>query len=130
MKILLQIPLLTIILVIFNIVLFNDPNAFRPDAGAVFELGLPSGGVWMATVSDLIVIGGVLLLYLELFKSTRTGVGAIIEHVFSLIIFVVFLVEFLIVPGAANSTCVILMLIALLGSPPQSTSDFTSTAVP
>ena len=57
---------------------------------------------------------GVLLLYIELFKATRTSVGAIVEHILSLFVFVIFLVEFIVVPGAASSTCVILMLLCLL----------------
>ena len=55
-----------------------------------------------------------ILLYLELFKATRTDVSTIIEHDFSLLVFLVFLVQFIVYPPAANSTCVILMLIALL----------------
>ncbi len=65
-------------------------------------------------MSDALIIAGVILLYLELFKATRTSVGAIIEHVFSLLVFLVFLVQFIVYPPAANSTCVILMLLALL----------------
>ncbi|MEM7699207.1 MAG: hypothetical protein AAF236_12470, partial [Verrucomicrobiota bacterium] len=75
---------------------------------------LPSGGVWYATAGDWLVILGVVLLYLELFKATRTSVGAIIEHVLSLFVFIIFLIEFIIYPPAANSTCVVLMLICLL----------------
>ncbi len=114
MRLFLQIPLLVIALIIFNVMIFSDPNSFRPDAGAIFELALPSGGIWFATKSDLIVIGGVLLLYIELFKATRTSVGAIVEHILSLFVFLVFLVEFIVVPGAASSTCVVLMLLCLL----------------
>jgi hypothetical protein len=114
MKLLLQIPLLGIILIVFNVIILNDPLSLRPDAAAVFTLPLPSGIPWEATVSDLLIISGVILLYLELFKATRTDVSTIIEHVFSLLVFLVFLVQFIVYPPAANSTCVILMLIALL----------------
>jgi hypothetical protein len=114
MKILLQLPLLAIILVVFNIVIINDPMALRGDAVPLFALPLPSGVAWMPTVSDLLIIAGVVLLYLELFKATRTSVGAIIEHVLSLLVFLVFLIEFIVYPPAVNSTCVILMLISLL----------------
>lgn len=114
MKFLLQIPLLGVVLVIFNMIMLNDPLSLRPEAGAVFTLPLPSGISWEATMSDILIITGVILLYLELFKATRTSVGAIIEHVFSLLVFLVFLVQFIVYPPAANSTCVILMLLALL----------------
>ena len=114
MKLLLQLPLLATILVIFNVIISNDPMALRGDADALFALPLPSGVQWLPDVSDLLIIAGIVLLYLELFKATRTSVGAIIEHVLSLLVFLIFLIEFIVYPPAANSTCVILMLICLL----------------
>lgn len=114
MKFILQLSLLAIILVVFNVIIINDPMALRGDASPLFALPLPSGVEWLPTVGDLLIIAGVILLYLELFKATRTSVGAIIEHVLSLLVFLVFLIEFIVFAPAANSTCVILMLIALL----------------
>lgn len=114
MKLFLQLPLLAIILVIFNAIILNDPQSLHAGADPVFTLPLPSNASWQPNVSDLLVIGGVMLLYLELFKATRTSVGAIIEHVLSLLVFLVFLIQFIVYPPAANSTCVILMLISLL----------------
>lgn len=114
MKLFLQLPLLAIILVVFNVIIINDPMALRGDADPLFALPLPSGVSWLPDVSDLLIISGVALLYLELFKATRTSVGAIVEHVLSLLVFLIFLIEFIVFPPAANSTCVILMLICLL----------------
>ena len=114
MKFILQLPLLAIILVIFNVIIINDPMALRGDASPIFAIPLPSGVEWLPTVSDLLIIGGVILLYLELFKATRTSVGAIIEHALSLLVFLIFLIKFIVFTPTANSTCVILMLIALL----------------
>lgn len=114
MRLILQIPLLAIILIVFNLVIFSSPLALGANANPLFALTLPTGTQWLPTVSDLLVIGGVILLYLELFKATRTSVSAIFEHVLSLFVFLVFLIEFIVVPAAGNSTCVILMLLALL----------------
>ncbi len=114
MKLALQLPLLGIILVIFNAIILNDPMALRSDASPLFSLPLPSGAEWLPGPSDLLIIGGVVLLYLELFKATRTSVGAIVEHILSLVVFLIFLIEFIVFAPAANSTCVILMLLALL----------------
>jgi len=114
MRLILQIPLLAIILIVFNIVIFGSPLALGANASPLFALTLPTGTQWLPTVSDLLIIGGVILLYLELFKATRTSVSAIFEHVLSLFVFLVFLIEFIVVPAAGNSTCVILMLLALL----------------
>lgn len=114
MRYLLQIPLLAIVLVIFNAIMLNDPLSLRADAAPVFALPLPSDVSWTPNPSDLLIIAGVILLYLELFKATRTSVGAIVEHVLSLFVFLVFLIEFIVFAPAANSTCVILMLLSLL----------------
>ncbi len=114
MKLFLQLPLLAIVLVIFNVIMLNDPLSLRADADPVFSLPLPSDVSWTPNPSDLLIIAGVILLYLELFKATRTSVGAIVEHVLSLLVFLVFLIEFIVYAPAANSTCVILMLLSLL----------------
>ena len=114
MRLLLRIPLLFIMLIIFNVIIFTKPGSLDPEAVPIFSPSLPSGGVWHATKGDFLVIGGVILLFLEIIKSTRISIGTIIEHVLSLFVFVIFLVEFIILPAATNSTCVILMLICLL----------------
>lgn len=114
MKLLLQIPLLVIVLCLFNGIIFTAPEALGPNATPWLTLPLPSGVTWTASAAEMLVVLGIILLYLELFKATRTSISAIIEHVFSLFVFLVFLIEFIVVPGAGNSTCVMLMLLALL----------------
>ena len=47
-------------------------------------------------------------------KATRTGVVALTDHIFSMVVFVVYLVEFLVVREAATSVFFILMAIALI----------------
>jgi sorbitol-specific phosphotransferase system component IIBC len=52
-----------------------------------------------------------LSIILVIFKATRTSVGASIEHVLPLLVFLIFPIKFIVYPPAANCTCVILMLI-------------------
>ncbi|MDC0311695.1 hypothetical protein OAM04_00575 [bacterium] len=110
----LRIPLLILVLVAFNVVIFSTSGILSPMADPVFSLTLPSTDIWNISAHDLLVIGGVLLIYLEIFKATRTSVGSIVEHVLSLFVFLAFLIEFIVVKNAGNSTCMILMLICLL----------------
>jgi hypothetical protein len=114
MKIFLKIPFLFLILIIFNGTIISNPVALDPEAVPFFSMPLPSGAFWHATRGDFIVIGGIVLLFLQILKSTRISRGTMIEHVLSLFVFVAFLVEFIVWPAASNSTCVILMLISLL----------------
>ena len=71
----LRIPLLILVLVAFNVVIFSNPGILSPMTDPVFSLTLPSTDTWNISAHDLLVIGGVLLLYLEIFKATRTSVG-------------------------------------------------------
>ena len=114
MRLLLRIPLLLIILGVFNYTIMSDKNALAPEALPIFSLPMPSGGEWHATRADFIVIAGIILLFLEIFKSTRVSMGTVFEHILSLFVFVAFLVEFIVWEAACNSTCVILMLLCLL----------------
>ncbi len=80
----------------------------------LFTVDLMSGATWRPTLSDFILLFAIAVLYIELFKSTRTSVGAIVEHVFSLFVFIVFLVEFLLVPAAGTSTFLLVTLLSLI----------------
>ena len=80
----------------------------------IFHLGLPSGAVWKPTYGDLIVILGIFVLFVELFKSTRTSTTSIIDHILSTFVLVAFLVFWLIYPWAGNSYFMILTLMTFL----------------
>jgi hypothetical protein len=70
--------------------------------------------VWKLTWEDIIVAGSILLLWVEVIKSTRIGVRAIIDHVLSMVLFVAMLVEFLLVKAAGTSTFFLLLIISLV----------------
>ena len=62
-----------------------------------------SGSVWTLNLEDTFLVVTLLLLFVEVLKSTRTGTGSMIEHMASTLVFVAFLVEFLVVPAASTS---------------------------
>lgn len=68
----------------------------------------------MLTVGDLLLAAGLVLLYLEVFKATRTGVASIIDHLLSIGLFIACLLEFLLFPEMATATFLILTLITLI----------------
>lgn len=107
------IPLFIVLLAAYNLaMLFGDINSTL--ATQMYSVELVSGAQWTFTVSDLYIILGVLTLYIEVFKSTRTGVSSVIDHSLSMIVFIIFLVEFLVVQGCGTSTFFILGLMSLL----------------
>lgn len=107
------IPLFAIPLVVYNLMMLTGD--IQPALAAeLFSVHLISGAHWVFTAHDAFVASGVLILYFEIFKSTRTGVSSVLDHTLSTLVFVVFLVEFLTVAGSGTSTFFVLGLMALL----------------
>ncbi|MBN9009422.1 MAG: hypothetical protein J0H63_04555 [Rhizobiales bacterium] len=59
------------------------------------------------------VLVGVVCLFFEILKSTGSTTRIITNHIFSTIIFIVYLIEFLVVGYAAHSVFFLLMILAL-----------------
>ena len=53
-------------------------------------------------------------LAIEILKATRVGKMSIIDHLLSTVVLIIFLVEFLLVPGASTSVFFALMLMTLI----------------
>lgn len=107
------IPLFGVLLVIYNAALLvtDMPGLLGT---VLLTVGLVSGAQWTLNVSELFIALGVLALYVELFKATRTTIHSVIDHTISTLVFVAFLVEFITVSEAGNSTFLILCLMSLL----------------
>ncbi|HYD86996.1 MAG TPA: hypothetical protein VEA80_05955 [Vitreimonas sp.] len=75
---------------------------------------MASGVPWMLTFGDVMVLMALLLLFIELLKSTSTGTAAIFNHALSMLVFIICLVEFLLHPAFATSVFFIIMIMALL----------------
>lgn len=80
----------------------------------VFAVPMTSGATWHITPGHALVAGSLLMLFFELIKSTGIGRAAVMNHAFSLILFVVCLVEFLLFPAFATSVFFLIMVMALL----------------
>jgi hypothetical protein len=105
-------PLLVIPFAIYNIIAFLMPGLGWTDT--VTSVGLVSQAVWSVSAEDLILALAILLLPLEILKATRIGVRSIIDHVLSMVLFVVMLVEFLLVRQAGTSTFFLLLMISVV----------------
>jgi hypothetical protein len=80
----------------------------------MFSVPIVSGATFSLTVSATIILMAVMLLGFEVVKAARIGSGSIADHMLATALFVLFLLEFLLVPEAATSTFAILMAIALV----------------
>ena len=80
----------------------------------IFTIHGMSGDSWSLSPGDLIVVVGLIFLFVEIIKSTRTDAISLINHGIAALTFVLFLLEFLIVKGFMNSTFFILMMMQLI----------------
>jgi hypothetical protein len=111
-----HIPLLVVPWILYNVFAFFLFEEYEGDfrAAAMFRVDLVSGATFELTVGAAIVLLALLLLGIEVVKATRLGSASIADHILATVLFVVFLLEFLLIPQAATSTFVILMGIALV----------------
>jgi hypothetical protein len=105
-------PLLVIPFAIYNMIAFLTPGMNWTDK--VASIHLISGQDWIVTPEDIILSFAILLLCVEVIKATRMGIRGIMDHILSMILFIVMLVEFLLVRQAGTSTFFILMVISLV----------------
>ena len=109
-----HLPLMIVPLILYNLGLTGLLGGDTPWGNVLFSLPMISGGVWSMTLADLMVVIALALLFVEVMKSTRTSNASVVDHLLSILIFVLFLVEFLLVKGAATSLFFVLMTVALV----------------
>ena len=77
-------------------------------------IGLPSGTKWRPTIGQAVILIGVILLYVELFKSTQTHQTSIIDHMLSTFVFIGYFAFFLSKEWAVNEVFFVLMAMSFL----------------
>ncbi len=105
-------PLLLIPFAIYNMIAFLTPGVSWTTP--VTTIHMMSGQDWVLTWEDLLLAFTILLLAVEMLKSTRMGMRSIVDHVLAMALFIAILVEFLLVRQAGTSTFFLLMMIALV----------------
>ena len=69
---------------------------------------------WAVSLGDLLLAASLVVLFVELLKSTTSRKIAIINHSLSMILFIVCLVEFLLAPAFGTSVFFLLTVMVLL----------------
>ena len=113
-------PLMIIPVVVYNILALGGATLStvasmrdRLDTD-VFAVPMASGVTWHITPGHALIAGALFMLFFELLKSTGIGRAAVMNHAFSLILFVGCLVEFLLLPAFATSVFFMIMIMTLL----------------
>lgn len=104
-----QIPMLGIVALIYLLLAFVRAPTVD---GVLFTVGLPSNALWPFMLSDLILVLGLVALYVEVIKATRTTRASVADHVLSLAVFVLCLLGFLLMERLGTSTFFLLMLMS------------------
>ncbi len=106
------IPLLVLAFVLYNaIVLTMGLEALTKE---IFHLRLLSGGEWVFTWGDFILLATLILLFIEIVKSTFTTTSTLIDHALSMVVFVAVGVEFLTIPQAATSIFFLILIATMI----------------
>ncbi|MCU0953626.1 MAG: hypothetical protein MUC37_03205 [Hyphomicrobium sp.] len=105
-------PLTIIPFILYNVFMLTGVDLSTP----LVENGITmiSGGVWKFTWGDLLLLIGVVMLFIEIVKATYTGTASMIDHGLSMLVFIAFLVQFLLVNQAASSVFFLLMMMAMI----------------
>lgn len=116
MGMLTNVPLMIVPFIAYNLVILGlvGVSGGDPWQTGVMTLPMLSGVSWEMDLGDLMVTLGLFLLFFEILKATRVGSDTIIDHLLSTLVFIAYLVEFLLVRGAAHSVFFILMAITFV----------------
>lgn len=107
-----SLPLLVIALVLYNLLRFIV--GVQALESVVLTIGMGSGDDWDISVGDFFIIASLGLLFVELVRATAIGTNSVVNHVLSMVVFVLGLVEFLLLPGFGNSTFFIFLVMTVL----------------
>lgn len=110
-----HVPLMLVPFALYNLGLVGMlGSGGSPWATEIVSIPMMSGGVFSMGWGDLLVLVALLILFVEVLKSTRTSNASVLDHLLSTLVLIAFIVEFLLVREAATSLFFTLMLIALI----------------
>jgi hypothetical protein len=110
------IPLLVFAFILYNLIALalGGGEAAAALERPIFSMTLLSKGVWTFTWGDFILLVTLVLLFVEIVKSTFTTTSTLIDHALSMVVFIAVLIEFLMVPQAATSVFFLILMACLI----------------
>lgn len=120
MRVLSVLPLMSVPVIIYNLLALTGQTltsvgAMRTRLDTDFmSIPMASGVNWSITPGHALLSLALVCLFFELIKSTGTGRAAVMNHAFSLILFICCLVQFLLLPAFATSVFFMIGTMTLL----------------
>ena len=105
-----SIPLLAFVVAAYTALALAAPGWLE---ATLFGLPLLSGVVLWFRGGDLLLVIGLLLLCVEIYRATSSSTAAILNHVLSLVVFIIALIELIIMPQMANMTFFLIVLMTV-----------------
>ncbi|HEX9901782.1 MAG TPA: hypothetical protein VGB72_02850 [Acidobacteriota bacterium] len=113
MKIIKFLPTFLFLLIILNIVFIFGGGTSTGLDSEFFSVNLPSKAIWVFTWGHFFLAIGLICLFIEVMKATRTSTREVYDHILSTLTFIVFLLEFILVKRAGSSVFLLLTLMSL-----------------
>lgn len=114
---LLAFPWLFVSFGLYNVIAFVKGTAGSPEApfsGPVASFEMVSGAVWQISAGDCLVALTLVFLFFEILKATRSATLAVVDHLLSIVLFALCVVEFLVRREAATSVFFIITLVTFI----------------
>ena len=107
-------PLIVVPVLVYNLVALISANAHAALAGTVIDMDMLSGARLVLTWGDLLLVVAIAFLFAEVLKATGTGATAITNHMQSMALFILCLLEFLLLADFATPVFFLMTAIVLL----------------
>ena len=109
-------PLIVVPVLIYNLVAFlaGGPDGIPALAGTVVDMNMLSGARLVLTWGDMLLVLAIIFLFAEVLKSTGTGGTVLTNHMLSMGLFIVCLMEFLLLASFATPVFFLMTAIVLL----------------
>ncbi|WP_018901843.1 hypothetical protein [Rhizobium sp. 2MFCol3.1] len=110
------IPLMVVPFILYNLAMvgFMGSGGLPALHNDLIVLSMISGAIWSMSLGDLFIVVALVVLFFEILRATRNARGSLANHMLSMLVFIAFLVEFLLVSDAATQVFFILLTIALI----------------
>jgi hypothetical protein len=113
-------PLMIVPVIIYNLFALSLPGGLKSRMAhanltqPLLRLTTTGGGAWPISPGDLLLAAALVVLFLELVKSTASRRLTMINHGLSMLLFAICLAEMLLTAACATSTFFLIALMVLL----------------
>ena len=109
------IPLIAIAFILYNLLALTSIDLSH----TIFSVPMPSSRPdalvsWKFTWGDLLIIITLVMLFVELLKSTYSTTSSLVDHALSMVVMIICLIEFLLVPKAATSVFFVILFSTMI----------------